>query len=119
MSTDPNGFNSDLTSKNKSNYNLIKPMIRLVKFWNAENGYIYDSFLLEKDLVGNSYWFCSNLKDYFFDAIEHLPTSGLSLYNRTKVDRTQKIIQKVKDYEANDMPASAETEMQKLIPIVY
>lgn len=119
MTTDPNGFNGQLTTKNQNNQNLIKPMVRLVKYWNAQNGYIYDSYLLEKDLVSNSYWFCSNLKAYFFDAMEHLPTSGLSLYNTTKVDRARKIIQQVKEYEANDMPASAESEIKKLIPVVY
>ena len=119
MTTDPNGFNSQLTSKNQNNHNLIKPMIRLVKYWNAQNGYIYDSYLLEKDLVSNSYWGCYNLKDYFFEAIDDLSTHGLSLYNTTKVDRAQKIIRQVKEYEADEMPASAESEIKKLIPVVY
>jgi hypothetical protein len=113
MSTDPNGFNDDLTSKNQNNSNLIKPMIRLVKYWNAQNGYVYDSFLLEKSMVANSYWSCYNLKDYFFEAINDLQTWDLPQYKKDKVQRAQDIAAKTKEYEEDDMPASAESEIKK------
>jgi hypothetical protein len=116
ISTNPNGFNNRLTAKNNSENDLIKPMIRLVKYWNACNDYVYYSYELEKHLVDNTYFFCSNLKDYFFSAINSLSTSGLPQYKIDKVQRAKDIVAKVKEYEKNNLPDTAETEIKKLIP---
>ena len=94
-------------------------MIRLVKYWNAQNGYVYDSFELEKDLVGNTYWYCSNLKDYFYSAVEKLPTWDLPQYKKDKVQRAKDIVTKTKEYEADELPVSAENEIKKIIPYLY
>lgn len=119
IATYPNDFNSQLTDKNNSNDHLIKPMIRLVKYWNAQNGHVYDSFELEKSLVSNTYWFCSNLKDYFFSAINDLPTWGLPQYKTNKVERAKAIVYDTKAYEQAGMFYQAENEIEKLIPALY
>lgn len=117
METNPNDFNAELSEKNKNNSNLIKPMIRLVKYWNAENGHVYDSYGLEKILITNSYWWsCANLKDYFFKAINDLPTADLPQYKIDKVERAKNTVQQVKDFEKEDMPVSAEIEVKNLTP---
>ena len=118
-STNPNDFNKELSEKNEANYYLIKPMIRLVKYWNAKNGYIYNSYELEKNLISNSYWLCYNLKDYFFSAIEDLPSWNLPLYNKDKVEKAKTIIQNTKDYENSNLPFTAESEIKKLIPDLF
>ena len=51
VETDPTGFNQELTKANKSHDYLIKPLIRVVKYWNSKNGYPFDSYLLEQDIV--------------------------------------------------------------------
>ena len=114
--TDPNGFNKKLTQVNQNNSNLIKPMIRLVKYWNAKNGHIFDSFSLEQCIAGKWYWGCTNIKDYLFNAMEGLSTNGLSIANAAKVTRAHNIIKNVKAFELKGMPISAETEIKKLIP---
>ncbi len=119
ITTDPNDFNSELSQVNQNNYNLIKPTIRLVKYWNAQNGYIYDSFLLEKDLIAISYWSCFNLKEYFYSAIESLSTWNLATYKADKVDRAKKIVSDTKDYESRKLPVNAEMEIKKIIPEFY
>jgi hypothetical protein len=116
MTTDPNGFNSKLAKVNQFNSNLVKPTIRLMKYWNAQNGHIFDSYSLEQYIADNYYWNCNNLKDYFFKTIEGLSTNGLSLFNASKVKRAKDIIIKVKQYEQKSMPVSAEVEIKKLIP---
>lgn len=115
-STDPNGFNQTLTSKNNNNNNQIKPMIRLVKYWNACNGYVYESFGLEQDLVGQLYFFCTNLKDYLLSGINGLNTTGLPQYKSDKVQRARDIVAQVKEFERINLPDNAETEIKKLIP---
>lgn len=118
ISTDPNGFNQRLSDKNNSNNSLIKPMIRLVKYWNACNDYVYNSYELEQKLVDNSYWFCSNLKEYFFSAVNNLGTWSLSQAKTERVQRAKDIVAKVKELEENNMPDKAEAELQKLIPVL-
>lgn len=118
ISTDPNDFNQTLTDKNQANKNLIKPMVRLIKYWNTQNGYVYDSYNLEKDLVDKTYWFNSNLQEYFFSAVESLSAWNLFQYKEDKVKRAKDIISKCKEYLEDDMPYSAESEIKKLIPVI-
>lgn len=116
MNTDPNDFNSILEEKNKSNSSLIKPTIRLAKYWNAENGYVYDSFSFEKWIVNLWFWNCTNQKDYFFYVINKLPMdSEPTQWRKEKINRAQDIIAQVKEYERQGMQARAEQEISKLI----
>lgn len=115
--TDPNDFNSKLESKNKDNTNLIKPAIRLAKFWNAKNDYVFESFEFEKGIVDCGYWGCSNQKDYFFKVIENLSADDESTqWRKDKILRAKTIVAEVKRLEKANMSTSAETELKKLIP---
>ncbi|MBN1181669.1 MAG: hypothetical protein JXB49_05225 [Bacteroidales bacterium] len=116
ITTDPNAFNSRLTERNNSSRDLIKPMIRLVKYWNASNDYVYYSYELEQKLLDNWYMLCNNLKDYFYVAINNLNTAGLPQYKIDKVQRAKDIITRVKNFESSNLSDSAETEITKLIP---
>lgn len=58
-STSPNEFNGPLSDKNKSNRSLIKPLIRLLKYWNACNKYPFESFALENLVV--EHWTLSSV----------------------------------------------------------
>lgn len=115
--TNPNDFNDKLDEENKTNSSLIKPTIRLAKYWNAVNGYIYDSFSFEKWIVGRWYWGCSNQKDYLFKVFDGLsPESEQTQWRRDKLTRAKQIVANVREYERQEMPANAEKEMKKLIP---
>ncbi|UDF03491.1 hypothetical protein [Asticcacaulis sp. AND118] len=115
--TNPNDFNSTLTAKNNNEKYLIKPTIRLVKYWNSQNGYVYSSFLFEKWIVDQSYFYCSNQRDYLFSVFDKLIISyDESQWRRDKVQRAKDIIAKVREYEKDNMPFSAESEVKKLIP---
>lgn len=117
MDTDPNDFNTKLEDKNKEHSSLIKPTIRLAKYWNAENGYLYDSFTFEKWIVSLWFWNCTNLKDYFFTVIDKLPIeSEPTQWRKDKIARAKDIVAEVKRLEKEGMPVSAEREIIKLIP---
>lgn len=113
--TDPNDFNKSLEEANKAHSYLIKPTIRLAKFWNARSGYVYDSFSFEQWIKNRSYILCSNQRDYLFNVIEGLDLPA-EQWRRDKVERAKKIVAQVKEFERKDMPASAESEVKKLIP---
>lgn len=117
LDTDPNDFNAKLEEKNKSNASLIKPTIRLAKYWNAANGYVYDSFSFEKWIVDIWFWNCTNQKDYFFKVIDKLSVATEPIQRRKdKINRAKNIVAQVKEYERQDRPVTAESEIKKLIP---
>jgi predicted nucleotidyltransferase len=121
IDTNPNDFNENLVEKNKAHDSLIKPTIRLIKYWNAQNGYIYDSFSLEKWIVdrnfrGFSMFHTPDLKKYFYQCIEEIGKSGLAEMNKIKVDRAKNIIIDVKKLEADGYPLAAEDKIKKLLP---
>ncbi len=72
VDTDPGGFNNELGRANQRCSSLLKPTIRLIKYWNAVNGHVFDSYELEQELVGQSFFLCENLQDYCFAAIQGL-----------------------------------------------
>lgn len=89
----------------------------MAKYWNAKNGYVYESFSFEKWITDIWFWNCTNQKDYFFAVIDKLPIESDATQWRTdKITRAKNIVAQVKEYERQDMPATAEQEIKKLIP---
>lgn len=115
--TDPNDFNATLTAKNNAELFKIKPTIRLVKYWNACNGYVYDSYSLEKHIVRLDFSAAINIRDYLFTVFDSLYlTYDEAQWRKEKLQRAKDIVAKVRDLERDDMPFTAESEVKKLIP---
>lgn len=116
ISTYPDTLKDELTEKNRINQYLIRKLVRLMKYWNVNNGKVYSSYELEKYVIGKGYWLCSNLSDFFYTAVDGLETWNLPEYKKTKVNRLKEIIAKTKEYERDNMPITAESEIKKAIP---
>ena len=115
MITNPNDFNATLEAKNKEHKSLIKPTIRLFKYWNATAGFPFQSFEMEKWVCGLSFWFLANQKDYFLAVIENLNTStSYSQWVNNEITRAKNIVANVRQYEKDEMPLTAENEIKKL-----
>jgi len=116
MTTNPNDFNATLETKNKENKSLIKPSIRLFKYWNATAGFPFrSSFEMEKWVCGLSFWFQTNQKDYFFAVIDNLNTSpSYPQRVNNEITRAKTIVANVRQYEKDEMPVTAENEIKKL-----
>lgn len=115
--TNPNDFNNSLVTKNNLELFKVKPAIRLLKYWNARNGYIYDSFGLEKWVITLSFSSSINLRDYLFTMFENLTLSyDQAQWRKDKLARAKEIVAQVRYFETQDMPYSAEAEVKKLIP---
>lgn len=115
MSTNPNDFNATLDAKNKEHKSLIKPTVRLFKYWNATAGFPFQSYEMEKWVCGLSFWFLANQKDYFLAVIENLTTStSYSQRVNNEITRAKNIVAKVRQYEKDEMPVTAENEIKKL-----
>lgn len=115
VTTNPNDFNLTLETKNKEHKSLIKPTIRLFKYWNATAGFPFQSFEMEKWVCGLSFWFLSNQKDYLLTVIENLNSNAsYSQWVNNEIMRAKTIVANVRQYEKNDMSVSAENEIKKL-----
>lgn len=115
MTTNPKDFNATLEAKNKEHKSLIKPTIRLFKYWNATAGFPFQSFEMEKWVCGLSFWFLANQKDYFLAVIENLNTSSsYSQRVNNEITRAKSIVANVRQYEKDEMPVTAEIEIKKL-----
>jgi predicted nucleotidyltransferase len=122
ISTSPNGFNTELTDKNTNHGYLIKPLTRLVKYWNAQNGYVFESYSLEQDIVnysfnGTGFFSTPDLKSYFYEFMLDLSLSwNAPQWKKDKLSRAKTILKNVKNYEWQDQPYNAENEIKKLLP---
>lgn len=114
--TYPNGFNKTLTDANAANYYMLKPAIRLLKFWNAQNAYPFASFALEEGAANRAFAYCYSVADYLFFLIDQLSAYGGTQWRRERVERAQKIVREVRELERDGYPTLAEIEVKKLIP---
>jgi hypothetical protein len=115
MSTNPNDFNSTLEAANKAKGFLIKPSIRLTKYWNAKSGYPFDSFGLEKWICGLNFWGANNQRDYLFSIFDNLNADySNAQWINNEITRAKNIVSNIRQYERDEMPVSAETEVKKL-----
>ena len=122
--TDPKGFNDQLTAANQANGNLIKPLCRLVKYWNATARYPFESYGLEQHVAGQGYRFFGllssrQLGDYFFQAVDSLE-AGWSAPQRTKdaVNRLKQLASLAQSQERSGNTIQAEATMKRMLPPV-
>ncbi len=116
-STDPSGTNELLQNENKDNNYQIKPLVRLIKYWNTRNGYPFTSFYLEQDIVSRSFWGCSTLKDYFYEFWSGFNcTYDKAQSIKNMVENAKSHAKKTKEYEDTKRPVSAILEIQKIVP---
>jgi hypothetical protein len=117
MYTDPSGANKAIQDKNKTENYQIKPLVRLIKYWNAKQGHPFTSFDLEQYIVGKYFFSCTTLKDYFYALWRDFDcTYDTAQYIKDKVSRAKSYAAKAKVYEGNNMPITAENEIKKIVP---
>jgi hypothetical protein len=117
ISTAPNGFNTKLISANMVNNSKLKPTIRLLKYWNARSGYVFNSYSLEQWVAEQYFFSCKTVRDYFFSCIEKLTLDwSAAQWRKDKLARAKTIVTNTKQYELDEMPYTAEDEIKKLIP---
>jgi hypothetical protein len=117
IATDPNGANQALQTKNKDNNFLIKPLVRLVKYWNAKNGFPYSSYSLEQYIVGKFFYPNALVKDLFYQFWSGFNYSyDTAKWIKDKVDLAKTRTANAKQYEAAGLTEIAETEIKKVIP---
>ena len=113
--TDPNGFNSDLTTANQQYGNIVKPIIRLMKYWNTRNGSPYDSFELEQ-IVSKMNFSGDNYEKGFFYAVDQLPTSWRTDSLKKKVEVLRNNKNWIVEYLNRENTIKAKEWLHKILP---
>ena len=123
LETDPTDFNDSLVASNKNNDNKIKPLVRLIKYWNAQNDYVYESYELEQMVVGRGYWDVGGLltpgrlKDYFYKFMGSLSYGwDTAQWRINRIDRAQSIIAEAERWEIAGYDVTAEQTIQRVLP---
>ncbi|WP_148629486.1 SMODS domain-containing nucleotidyltransferase [Bacillus sp. E214] len=119
--TDPMGFNEKITRVNVYNNSRIKPLVRLMKYWNTNKleGYYY-SFELENTIVQKyEYNSKGSLKEYVYDIFESMnPRYDDSQRFKERLARAKDIINDVKWHEQRGKDLQAREIIKNIFPEV-
>ena len=118
MTTEPYAIQKRVNDSNTLYNYQMKRLIRLLKYWNVNNSKVYSSYELEDHLSSRLFWDCTSLEDYFYEAVNGLPTYSLPQYKIEKVKRLQKKVAEIKkDYYINGFRNWALSDLGKLFPM--
>lgn len=119
QSTEPEELAKALQAKDKSHQELILPLLRLVKYWNALNRHPFDSFELEKRVLSHSFAFSpKNLKAYFFDFMRGLSAGALPGTGKAESARgVRKTLDEVDKLMLAGRPHEALLLIEALLPL--
>lgn len=114
--TDPNDVKTKLTEANTKYNSIIRPIIRLMKGWNASKGYPYDSYELELFLTSLNFY-GDDVQKGFFYAVGQLSTNWND--PQTKKDKVTSLkynIDQVKTCLENNDQAKAKQWLHRVLP---
>lgn len=120
--TDPKGFNDKLTNANQANANLIKPLVRLMKYWNVKAGYPFASYALERQVASHDYGFhgvfgSPQIKSYFFQIVDELDMGIFEpQWKRDAVTRLKQSVRQARILERSIQIRQAEAVIAKVLP---
>lgn len=118
ITTDPLQLKKDLNKKNVRENQMLIPLVKFIKYFNALNGKLFNSFLIEEFAISRSYP-DNELKDYLFEFINDLNTKDLS---ETQIKFVQELKMRRKNLitlDKGNMPEYAIQELQKVFPLIY
>lgn len=97
-STNPNDVKVALVQANVRNNSTIKPVIRLLKAWNAKADYPYNSYELELAITRMHFWH-STVSENFYHAVNQLtPAWRDAQSKKKKVESLKNNVAKAQDY---------------------
>lgn len=118
MYTDPDGFYSKLTECNKINSYMIKPIVRILKYWNIKKNYRnLTSFELEKKIAEElmyACFSCSSYTDYLKYALDKIKYTTVYV----RVNKALDCITDALRLEKEGYPNLAESKIKEAFPEV-
>ncbi|RYC72049.1 SMODS domain-containing nucleotidyltransferase [Spirosoma sordidisoli] len=118
QTTDPLGFNATLSSSNVKYGYIVKPIIRLMKAWNAKVGFPISPYKLEQEVASMSF-LGDNVQSGFIYAAQKLLIYGKGYSQNTinKIQALQSNIERVDEALQTDRPLTAVGWLAHILPI--
>jgi hypothetical protein len=123
VTTDPNGFNAQLTQANQRHRSLIKPLIRVVKYWNVRANKPFASYALEQWIVERPLYMLgvmneSRLCEYVYETFDDMGWDWtMPQWKRDAIVRAKRLAKGAaeKEHLWGDAP-EAERLLRRLFP---
>ena len=116
MYSNPTALANSILECNKNNSYKIKPVVRLLKYWNVQkNNRDYKSYMIETKVADNlkySFIVCSSYTDYLLKALQYINPYGLD----TRTNALKKCIEEALSLEKSNCPYSAEQKIKEKFP---
>jgi len=118
METEPDAFNKKLTAANTNYDSIVKPIIRLLKYWNASHGYPYFSFELETEIADMDFS-NDNHESGLLYAIKELYGFDLPDWGLSKLETLKTNGKWVREYIDRGEIQKAKKSLEKILPGFY
>lgn len=116
MYSNPTALASSIQECNKNNAYKIKPVVRLLKYWNVQKNYRdYKSYIIESKIADNmkySYFSCTSYTDYLLEALRYINPYGLD----SRANTLKSTIEEALKLEEDGYPYSAEAKIKEKFP---
>jgi predicted nucleotidyltransferase len=116
MITDPFKFTESVKSANSNNNSIVKPILRLIKAWNAHNNYPFNSYVLEKWILENVSFWNKDVESGFYTAANSFTTWGLTTFQQQKVTSLKNNIGKIEDCLKKNNLIGAMSWLDRILP---
>ena len=114
QSTNPFTLKNTITEANKINHN-IRPLIRVMKYWNVLNGKPYASYELEQKIANMPFWYSKNLEECFYFFVEALiPEYSMSQLKKNAVNKLKNAARQAQYYKHMGWDGLAENEIKMI-----
>lgn len=121
LDTDPQEAHDKLTEANRRHGNLIRPLVRVMKYWNALANYPFEPFALEQKVVGFALGQrtpSGRISDYFSHFIDTLHVSWADpVPRRDAVERLKALSTQARQYLRAGQDIQVREVMVQLLPI--
>lgn len=118
LDTNPEEFSKLLDGRDRNLNGLIRPLVRLAKYWNARAGYVFESYALEQKVVSHGFFLVpATLEAYFFSFMESLEVSWSdSQWRKDKITHLKQALREVRQLKIAGNEQGATKRMARLLP---
>lgn len=117
IDTYPEEIEHSLNESNRCNNFMLKPLIRLLKYWNVTNGKILTSYKIEQYVSSHVFRGCCNIEDYFMEGASWLSMAQpLTDVKRQKVRALQLALSEIRRLKQNGQEALAVLQLRSVLP---
>lgn len=114
QNTDPLTLKQKVVSANVINGN-VRPLIRIMKYWNAQKGKVFPSFELETIIATRLYWQYSNLEECFYSLVDSLPVRyEYPQYKKNVINNLKYKVRLVQSYQREGKYLMAENILKSI-----